>query len=82
MNTTSKQGQAEVFMFKKPTSFSCNNNLNQYNEIKLAMNIYTKQRKYKPDADLCSKTMGGIMILRNYEHGYLAAVKDGEIING
>ena len=55
---------------------------NKLNEIKRAMNVYAKHGKHKPNAELCTKTMGGIMILRNHEHGYLAAVKDGRIING
>lgn len=51
-------------------------------EITRAMNAYAKVGKHKPDAELCTKTMGGIMILRSHEHGYIGAVKDGKVLNG
>ena len=35
----------------------------------------------EPDLDLCDETLGGVMILRSARYGYLAAIKNGEVLS-
>ena len=36
----------------------------------------------EPDLELCDETLSGIMVLRSAKYGYLAAVKNGEVLRG
>tara|TARA_R110002153_G_scaffold209534_1_gene362122 strand:+ start:13955 stop:14179 length:225 start_codon:yes stop_codon:yes gene_type:complete len=65
-------------------------NMNKY--IKLAVHeaVEAYKKHYEiigksiiePDLELCDETLSGIMVLRSARYGYLAAVKDGEVLGG
>jgi hypothetical protein len=35
-----------------------------------------------PDLDFCTRTLGGQIVLRSYEHGFLGAVSKGKFLGG